>query len=299
MPEPVVAPPHPFEVCGVRIDPYTLASATTELIRSPGRRGVDAGTGRSAGCAVHLCNAYTLSLAAKDPAYRWRLNAGDLNLPDGMPLVWLGRRLGLDVHQRVYGPDLMRSTIDHGRPTGLRHHLYGSTEQVLQRMERTLVAEYPGARIVGREAPPFRPLDRAEHLAAARRIERSRADVVWVGLGTPRQDDTVHLLRAWLPVTLVAVGAAFDFIAGTRPQAPVWMQTRGLEWLYRLGAEPRRLWRRYLFGNSRFLWTVARQPPRRIIDLTEPSRPGERPEGDRRVSQERVTRSSGPGAGPG
>jgi N-acetylglucosaminyldiphosphoundecaprenol N-acetyl-beta-D-mannosaminyltransferase len=292
MPEPVSADPagvartpkpEPFEVCGVRIDPYTVGSATAELIRSPDRRGANAGIGRTTGRAVHLCNAYTLALAAKDPAYRRRLNAGDLNLPDGMPLVWLGRRLGLDVHQRVYGPDLMRATIDHGRPTGLRHHLYGSTERVLQRMERTLLAEYPGARIVGREAPPFRPLDRSEQLVAARRIERSGADVVWVGLGTPRQDDTVHELRALLPVTLVAVGAAFDFIAGTRHQAPVWMQARGMEWLFRLAVEPRRLWRRYLFGNSRFLWTVARQPPRRIIDLTAP---------DGRIERSEVTERS-------
>jgi N-acetylglucosaminyldiphosphoundecaprenol N-acetyl-beta-D-mannosaminyltransferase len=234
----------------VRIDAHTPESATVQLLRSKAQ---------DPGRAVHLCNAYTLSIAARDDAYRRRLNNAALNLPDGMPLVWLGRRLGLDhMARRVYGPDLLLATVDRGRPDGLRHYLYGATDHVLDRMEAALRRDYPGVELVGREAPPFRPLDDGERRATARRMEAARPDVVWVGLGTPRQDDFLHQMRHLVPATLVAVGAAFDFVAGTKAQAPAWMQDRGLEWGYRLAHEPRRLWRRYLIGNAVFAANVAR-----------------------------------------
>lgn len=242
--------PLAFACCGVRIDAHTPASATAELLRS---------VGLERGRAAHLCNAYTLSIAAHDPGYRRRLNASELNLADGMPLIWLARRLGLaHMDRRVYGPDLMLDTVDRGRAVGLRHYLHGGTDEVLARLRTVLARRYPGARVVGSDAPPFRPLDRAEQLDAARRIEAAGADVVWVGLGTPRQDDFVHQMRRLVPATLVGVGAAFDFIAGTKRQAPAWMQDRGLEWLYRMATEPRRLGRRYVVGNTVFLANVAR-----------------------------------------
>jgi len=234
-----------FTCCSVRIDAHTLESAVDALLSRP-----DPQEGR----AVHLCNAYTLSLALRDPELRHRLNQGDLNLPDGMPLIWVGRRLGLDHLQgRVYGPDLMLAAMDRGRELGLRHYLHGSTDEVVTMLEAELRRRLPGVDIVGRDAPPFRELTAEEELTLERRLVGLRPDIVWVGLGTPKQDVFVHHFRHRAPSTFVAVGAAFDFISGAKRQAPVWMQERGLEWAYRLAHEPRRLGRRYLVGNARFV----------------------------------------------
>lgn len=239
-----------FLCCGVRIDALTLDDAAEAVLCSAA-----AGDAR----AVHLCNAYSLSLAARDPAFRRLLNRGDLNLPDGMPLVWAGRRLGLEhLRGRVYGPQLMGAVIDRGRSANLRHYLYGSTPIVVERLVTGLSATYPGVEIVAAESPPFRPLDPDESAALVERVRATRAGVVWVGLGTPIQDGFVDEFRSRLGTTLVAVGAAFDFLAGTRPQAPRLLQEHGLEWAFRLALEPRRLWRRYLLGNVVFLRGVAR-----------------------------------------
>lgn len=239
-----------FRCCGVRIDALSLEHAVDEILR-----WAAAGEAR----AVHLCNAYNLSLAERDQAFRRVLNRGDLNLPDGMPLVWAGRRLGFGhLHGRVYGPDLMRLVIDQGRSQGLRHYLYGSTPAVVERLAASLQASYPGAEILAAESPPFRPLRPDERDALAARVRDSGAGVVWVGLGTPKQDHFVDELCPHLGTTLVAVGAAFDFLAGTKPQAPRLLQEHGLEWAYRLCKEPRRLWRRYLVGNLVFLLGLAK-----------------------------------------
>src|SRR5664280_90903 len=214
------------------------------------------------GRAVHLCNANTLSLALRDPELQHRLNQGNLNLPDGMPLIWVGRRLGLDhLDGRVYGPDLMLATMDRGRDLGLRHYLHGSTDEVLTVLEAELRRRLPGVDIVGSDAPPFRELTAEEEFALEQRLVGLRPDIVWVGLGTPKQDAFAHQFRRRVPSTFVAVGAAFDFISGAKRQAPVWMQKRGLEWAYRLASEPRRLGRRYLVGNARFVAGVVRDRP--------------------------------------
>jgi N-acetylglucosaminyldiphosphoundecaprenol N-acetyl-beta-D-mannosaminyltransferase len=242
-----------FTCCSVRIDAHTLESAVDALLSRP-----DPHEGR----AVHLCNAYTLSLARRDPELRRRLNQGDLNLPDGMPLIWVGRWLGLDhLDRRVYGPDLMLATMDRGRELGLRHYLHGSTDEVLTVLEAELQRRLPGVDIVGRDAPPFRELTAEEEFALEQRLIDLRPDIVWVGLGTPKQDAFVYHLRHWAPSTFVAVGAAFDFISGAKCQAPVWMQERGLEWVYRLAREARRLWRRYLVGKAHFVAGVVRDRP--------------------------------------
>lgn len=196
-----------------------------------------------------------------DPRLAALARGASMVLCDGMPLVFAGRRFArLDV-DRCYGPDVMLETLARGRAAGLRHYFYGGTdEETARRLRENLLDRFPGLRIAGSEVPPFRPLTEAERLAAAARIDASGADVVWVGLGTPKQDfwmaDMRPLLKA--PV-LVAVGAAFAFHAGQVPQAPRWMMRAGLEWLFRLCVEPRRLWRRYLIGNPRFLWLAARQ----------------------------------------
>ena len=243
-----------FSCCSVRIDAHTLESAVAALLSRPDPQE---------GWSVHLCNAYTLSLARRDPALRHRLNQGNLNLPDGMPLVWVGRRLGLaHLEGRVYGPDLMLAAMDRGRSLGLRHYLHGSTDEVLTALEAELRRRLPGVDVVGRDAPPFRELTAEEEFALEQRLIGLRPDIVWVGLGTPKQDVFVHRFRYRAPSTFVAVGAAFDFISGAKRQAPVWMQERGLEWAYRLAHEPRRLGRRYLVGNARFVAGVVRDRPK-------------------------------------
>lgn len=246
-----------FLCCGVRIDAWDLDAAAAALTRRPGA------------AAVHLCNAYTLSLARGDPSFAALLNRGDANFADGMPLVWIGKRLGLRDMSRVYGPDLMTEVMDRGRESGLRHYLYGSTPEVVAELGRRLRVRFPGVSIVGEESPPFRPLAPEEEQATAARISAARPDVVWVGLGTPKQDAFVDVFRDRVEAPLVTVGAAFDFHAGTLRQAPRWMQDHGLEWGFRLAAEPRRLWRRYLVGNARFLTGVIRDPIETVPESLE------------------------------
>jgi N-acetylglucosaminyldiphosphoundecaprenol N-acetyl-beta-D-mannosaminyltransferase len=246
-----------FVACDVRIDAYQIDTMVQDVLTWT--------AADPRGRAVHLCNAYTLSLALRDENLRDLLNDADVNLSDGMPLVWIARRLGLShMRERVYGPDLMVATIDRGRRNGLRHYLYGSTPEVIAQLQANLEAEYPGVELVGVESGPFRSLTDAEERELAARIVESGADIVWVGLGTPRQDLFVDRFRDLAPATFVAVGAAFDFHAGTKRQAPRVLQRLGLEWLFRLVTEPRRLWKRYLIGNGRFIWAVVRRRPRLV-----------------------------------
>ena len=238
-----------FLCCGVPITPVGPTGARDLLLASTH------GQGR----AVHLCNAYTLSLAVRDPEFRALLSAADLNFADGHPVAAVGRRRGhAEMDTRVYGPDLMLAVLDAGRAHHLRHYLYGGTADVLRDLQERLERRFPGLIVVGSESPPFRELTAAESVAMARRIRAARADIVWVGLGTPRQDQFVATYAPTLRSTLVAVGAAFDFHAGHKRQAPTWMQRAGLEWLFRLLAEPRRLWRRYVVGNPVFVFGIAR-----------------------------------------
>jgi N-acetylglucosaminyldiphosphoundecaprenol N-acetyl-beta-D-mannosaminyltransferase len=237
-----------FYCCGVRVDALSLGQAVDRI-----RLLTAAGHGR----AVHLCNAYTLSLALADPSFTSVINRGDLNLPDGTPLVWIGRREGFThMRQRVYGPDLMVAASRAGRGLGIRHYLYGSTQEVMNTLPQRLAELAPGITIIGAESPPFRPLTENEEGDLVERIQLARPDVVWVGLGTPLQNIFVDRFRDRFGTTLIGVGAAFDFIAGAKRQAPAWMQDHGLEWAFRLATEPRRLWRRYLFGNARFLFAT-------------------------------------------
>ncbi|UYQ64519.1 WecB/TagA/CpsF family glycosyltransferase [Streptomyces peucetius] len=222
------------------------------------------------GSDVHLSNAYTLALADRDTELRSLLRSASLNLPDGQSVVWANQLLHRGTalpSTRVYGPDLLLDVFALSQNTDVRHYLLGSTPQVLDGLHRELVRRFPGTRIVGTCSPPFGPLNAEELCRQAENIRTAGADIVWVGLGTPKQDRWTADLCAQLPVVAVAVGAAFDFIAGTKRQAPPWMQNNGLEWLFRLGREPRRLWRRYLFGNARFVRGVVRQ----AVLTTQPS----------------------------
>jgi N-acetylglucosaminyldiphosphoundecaprenol N-acetyl-beta-D-mannosaminyltransferase len=217
--------------------------------------------GREQGAEVHLVNAYTLALADRDARLLGLLRQADRNYPDGKSVVWANRlrhRGRALPSTRVYGPDLLLDVVRLGQPRGLRHYLLGSTPDVVADLAGELLARSPDVVIVGTVSPPFRDLTAAERLAQADRIRSSGADVVWVGLGTPKQDYEVARLAEEVPAVHVAVGAAFDFISGHKKQAPAWMGRAGLEWVYRLAAEPRRLGRRYLVGNVRFVraaWT--------------------------------------------
>lgn len=211
--------------------------------------------------AVHFVNAYTVALADDDAEYAALFEAPEaINFTDGTPLAWIGRRayrMTAAQWPRVYGPDVMAAMLER---EGFRHYLLGGTPDTLAALQAVIAHRWPQARIAGAESPPFRPLSDAEQREQDRRIVESGADFVWVGLGTPKQDWEVARLASSMPVVALAVGAAFDFIAGTKPQAPRWMQRSGTEWVYRLASEPRRLTKRYLWGNPRFLIAAARQP---------------------------------------
>lgn len=205
---------------------------------------------------VHFCAAHPTVEARRRPDYRELLNRGELNLPDGLPVAWAARLQGYPA-ERLAGTDAMRLTVDWGLDRGLRHYLFGTTEETLGRLQERIVSDHPSARIVGAEAPPFRPMSEEELRRCAERMRAAGAQVVWVGLGAPKQDLVAARLRELdAAPAIMCVGAAFDFVAGVKRRAPRWMQRFGLEWAFRLAAEPRRLWRRYLVGNARFLTGV-------------------------------------------
>jgi N-acetylglucosaminyldiphosphoundecaprenol N-acetyl-beta-D-mannosaminyltransferase len=205
--------------------------------------------------AVHL-----VMVAREDPETRQAVERA-LAVPDGVPLVWALRALGHGQATRVYGPDLMAAYCERSARTGTTMFLYGGrSDAALQELTGNLRDRYPVLRIVGGWSPPFRALTDAERDDAAARINATGADVVWVGTGQPKQEKWMAEMRDRLEAPILAgVGAAFDFHAGIVPQAPAWMQRRGLEWTYRLAREPRRLWRRYARYNPRFVAAFARQ----------------------------------------
>jgi N-acetylglucosaminyldiphosphoundecaprenol N-acetyl-beta-D-mannosaminyltransferase len=202
---------------------------------------------------VHFCSAHPTVEARHDARYRDLLNTGALNVADGVPVGWAARLSGSRT-RRLAGSDAFALTASWGVDLGLRHYLYGGTPEALERLSRRLERDHPGIAVVGVESPPFRPLDDADLEGAARRMRDAGAEVVWVGLGAPKQDITAHRLRALdAAPAILCVGAAFDFLAGTVRRAPAWMQRSGVEWVHRLAMEPRRLWRRYLIGNPEFI----------------------------------------------
>jgi len=210
---------------------------------------------------VCACNVHTVMRAQEDSELMNALARAAVNVPDGQPLVWAINALGFPLPGRVYGPELMSRACAVAAEQGHRLYLYGGRNQgALVQLALNLRHRHPGIKIVGGYSPPHRPLSAEEHSAVAGEINSSRADIVWAGIGVPKQEKWMAEMRPHLvaPV-LVGVGAAFDFHAGLVPQAPMWIQEAGLEWAYRLAHEPRRLWRRYLRYNPRFLGAFARQ----------------------------------------
>lgn len=217
----------------------------------------------AAGAREYLCVAavHTVMESRDDEALREAVDGAAFTVPDGQPLAWALRALGHDIDARVYGPELMARACARAERTGQRHYLYGGRDdEALAQLTDNLRARYPRLRIAGGWAPPFRELSDAELDDVAARINAAAPDVVWVGIGVPKQEKWMAAMRERLDApVLVGVGAAFDFHAGLVPQAPAWMQRAGLEWLFRLRQEPRRLWRRYARHNPRFLAGFALQ----------------------------------------
>lgn len=234
-------------VCGVDIAAVGLWEAAGAIVDAAVRR---------APLQVHLCNAYTLSLVDRDRELRKALDTSDLNLPDGTPVAWLLRRAGAD--GPVRGPDLVPEVVKRGVATEVRHYFWGGADGVAERAAARVCESVPGALVAGCESPPFRDLTDEELSALADRLRASGANVLWVGLGTPRQDYVVPRLTERFDGPVVPVGAAFDFLAGTVPEAPPFLRGTGLEWMHRLASEPKRLWRRYLLGNPRFVAAALR-----------------------------------------
>lgn len=205
----------------------------------------------------------------RDDALRAIHNASGLTTPDGMPLVWCSRAAGVETVTRVYGPDLMLDVLEAGLAPGWRHYFYGGADGVPERLVERLRERFPDLVVAGSHSPPFRPLTEEESATIVADINASGADIVWVGLSTPKQERWMAAHRPALqPAALLGVGAAFDFHAGLLRQAPPLVQRVGMEWAFRLVMEPRRLWRRYFRNNPAFVARIVRRRPH----LLDPAR---------------------------
>lgn len=240
-----------LNILGTGVHALTLDGLVRDLVehRAKRRRGY-----------VCCATAYNVNLARSDAALRRAYNRALYTTPDGMPLVWLARWHGHRATSRVYGPDLMLSLCDAGRAVGLRHYFFGGLPGVAEQLRNRLTARFPGLAVAGVATPPFRELTPGELAQLRDDLARSQADIVWVGLSTPKQEK--FMAGAWEQLdasVLIGVGAAFDFHSGRVRQAPLWMQRSGLEWLHRLATEPRRLWRRYLIHSPLFVLRILAQ----------------------------------------
>ena len=207
---------------------------------------------------VCLCNVHTTVVATEDEEYLRIQNGAALTLPDGAPIAKEQRKRGFRQAERTGGPDLMEAVFaaDLSRGRGLRHYFYGASEDTLEKLVISLKERYPGLTVAGMYSPPFRELTEAEDAADTDRIREAKPDIIWVGLGAPKQERWMAAHRGCFEGVMIGVGAAFDFHAGVKKRAPVWMQRAGLEWLYRLMQEPGRLFGRYLHSNMKFLFNV-------------------------------------------
>ena len=208
-----------------------------------------------AGASAYVCavNVHSTMEASRDAELMHALQCADLNVPDGVPIVWGMRALGAPEQTRVFGPTLMWEVCRRAAESDIPIALYGSTDETLAALQVTLAQAFPGLRIADAISPAFRPLTDEEDAVMVARLNASGARIVFVGLGAPKQEKWMAQHRGRVQAVMLGVGAAFDYHAGNIRRAPVWMQHAGLEWLYRLIQEPRRLWRRYLFNNPAFL----------------------------------------------
>lgn len=236
-----------FRVLGVAVDAVQIPDVVAQMERWI-----------SAPITCHfvaVTGMHGISESHREDSFKEVLNAADLVVPDGMPLVWLGRYHGYALKRRVYGPELMQSFCE-TTSARYRHFFYGGTPSVSTLLGQRLHDQY-GINIAGSYSPPFGPLSKQDDEQVTALINETHPDVLWVGLSTPKQERWIyeHRYKLTVPVVL-GVGAAFDFNSGSVRQAPRWMRERGLEWLFRLLLEPRRLWRRYLIRGPEFVWNV-------------------------------------------
>jgi N-acetylglucosaminyldiphosphoundecaprenol N-acetyl-beta-D-mannosaminyltransferase len=243
--------PSHVDILGVKISSVDMQSASTyveQLIASRGKGYV---------CVTGV---HGIMEAQKDPTLHAILNRAFLAVPDGMPTVWVGQAYGHRSMRRVYGPDLMLELCERSVARGFRHFLYGGNPGVAQALKANLLTRFPGLEIVGTCTPPFRPLNTEEERQLIEEVARTRPDILWVGLSTPKQERFMDAMLERLETSvMIGVGAAFDIHTGNIKDAPGWMKQCGLQWLHRLGQEPRRLGRRYLVNNPRFVVGIAGQ----------------------------------------
>lgn len=212
---------------------------------------------------VTVTGVHGIMEAQDDPSFKTVLNSSLLTTPDGMPTVWIGRSRGFTDMGRVYGPELMLAVCQRSLQTGHTHFIYGGAPGVADELADVLRSRYPGLKIVGTCTPPFRPLDTAEEQDLVTRMNDLRPDFFWVCLGAPKQERFMAEYSPKLATTvMIGVGAACDILTGRTKDAPRWVKQAGLQWLHRLLQEPRRLWRRYLILNPRFIYSLLRQPAR-------------------------------------
>jgi N-acetylglucosaminyldiphosphoundecaprenol N-acetyl-beta-D-mannosaminyltransferase len=237
-------------ILGSRVDPTSYANALQQVMTWAKRRE-----------SRYVCaaNVHMLMEAYDSPEFQRVVNAADLVTPDGMPLVWTLRWLGFRQQERVYGPTLTMHVLESANKEGIAVGFYGGTPITLEKLKSNLLMQYPGLNIAYSYAPPFRPLTMEEDEEVTNKINASEALILFVGLGCPKQEWWMAAHRGRIQAVMLGVGAAFDFHAGIKPQAPHWMQRIGLEWLFRLSVEPGRLWRRYLIQNPRFIYLVLKQ----------------------------------------
>ncbi|KWV55984.1 glycosyl transferase [Bradyrhizobium macuxiense] len=245
------------DVLGVKVSAVTMEDAVVTIERWISERRRE---------YVCVTDVHCIMQCRRDPALRKIYDRAGMVTPDGVPVVYFLRLTGKTRTQRVYGPDLMQAMSAVSEKRGYRQFYYGGNVGVADKLKERLVSFWPGLQVVGTICPPFRQMTPAEDQAAVDAINAARPDIVWVGLGAPKQERWMaeHLDRIEAPV-MIGVGAAFDFLAGTKRQAPKWMQRHALEWLFRLCSEPRRLWRRYAYVVPGFAFLAVGEISRRVV----------------------------------
>ena len=239
-----------FHVLGVKVDAVQILDTVAQMEAWIARR--------DSGNFICVTGMHGVSEALHDPLFKQILNSASLVVPDGYPLLALGRRKGFRLKRRVCGTELMAAFFQQTETKGYRHFLYGGAPSVADELGRRFRKRFSGVQIVGTYCPPYRPLTEDEEQEVIVQVREARVDVLWVGLSTPKQERWMARFRSQLDVpVMVGVGAAFDFHTGRARRAPAWMGEHGLEWLFRLALEPRRLWRRYILNGSEFALNVA------------------------------------------
>jgi len=240
-----------FDILGVNVSVINMDDAL---------RVIETAIKNKAKAYISVCPVSTIMSCQKNQVALESVNSATLVTPDGMPVVWLGKTKGHKNIKRVYGPDLMLKVCKVSSGKGYRNYFYGSRSSVLDRLSVNLKELFPDLNIAGKFSPSFDEAIVREDEVNIRMINASNSDILWVGLGSPKQDIWMRNHRDKLNVpVIIGVGAAFDFIAGTKKQAPAWMQKSGLEWFFRLVTEPKRLWKRYIFGNLKFLFLLLKE----------------------------------------